>query len=818
MSDRVKIDFYFDVASVYTFLAWFVLKQYINVWNLEIIFKPVFLPGIMKETGNIPPATLPRKAQFLHMDTIRTAKWYGIDSSFQATPTNFFSESVRENVKVQRLIAAATASDSISQSTLFNIIDTAFTAFWIDKRNRDANNNLSHIDDSYISSLCIAAGLSSSQTAELVAQSQSVGKDLLKTNTDEAVSLGCFGSPNFLIHSTDAGNSKSKHLFFGSDRFEQMAFFLGKKWLGPLAKLSLFCVPIIIETMSDFALQTKAAYQVSMASYLHEQAAFYAQRLLSESPGNPEALFMLGEALYRSGELTRAHYYLNQAVEQLKPEGRYLLGKVCSELGQWEEAYRVLEPNSASHAPSIYLLGICLERLDRPTEAADAFARCLQISPIMWAAFTRFSALAPEASKTTVATERFAAGIFTEEGVGQTTVKLGDAGKRLVAPKLAPPTSVSLTRVLQGFGAALHANHLREGPAAMNAILGKLPKIHAESPLGRGLLAQAYNDSGEYLKAETQLVELCKVDPLHTCSISTAVPSSENCSCCNYLEIHSSVLWQLRRELEIAQLAARALNLRRTNAATWVTLGNCFSLQKDNDAAVKFFRRATQICPNHPSAYALLGLEFAAREKLDKAQEAFSRAVALQPRNYVAWWGQGNVLMSQEEFSSAYAHYSRAAELNRHSSALQASLGVAAAALSSPADARTHFSAAAAMNPENVFALYNCGQIDLSQGKLESARDYLEKAKALAPKEPAVHFLLGKVFAANGEDPNKALCAFDAALDLHKESKDQHIVRQSIEALQPGRPQAGSRLSIAPPVNTRRTRRPSSSIGTTRRT
>ena len=564
---------------------------------------------------------------------------------------------------------------------------------------------------------------------------------------------------------------------------------------------------------SDFALQAKAAYQASIACYLYEQAAFYAQRLLSESPGNGEALFMLGEALYRSGELTRAHFYLNQAVDQLKPEGRYLLGKVCGELGQWEEAYRVLEPNSASHAPSIYLLGVVLERLERSSEAADAFARCLQISPIMWAAFTRFSGLAPEACKTTVATERFAAGVFTEEGVGQTTVKLAEVNKRL-PPKLAPPTSVSLARVLQGFGAALHANHLREGPAAVNAILGKLPKCHAESALGRGLLAQAYNDSGEYMKAESQFIELVKADPLHTCSISSAVPTSENCTCCNFLEIHSSVLWQLRRELELAQLAARALNLRKTNAATWVTLGNCFSLQKDNDAAVKFFRRATQICPTHSSAYAVLGLELAAREKLDKAQESFSRSVALNPRNYVAWWGQGNVLMSQEEYSSAYAHYSRAAELNRHSSALQASLGVAAAALNSPGDAKTHFSASAAMNPENVFALYNCGQIELAQGKLDSAKEYLEKAKALAPKEPAVHFLLGKVFASNGEDPNKALCAFDAALDLHKESKDQHIVRQSIDALQPGRPQ--SRLSIAPPVNTRRARRPSSSIGARR--
>ena len=65
MSEAVKIDVYFDVASVYTFFAWFVLQKYRELWNLDIELKPVFLPGIIKETRNLLRATLPQIALFV---------------------------------------------------------------------------------------------------------------------------------------------------------------------------------------------------------------------------------------------------------------------------------------------------------------------------------------------------------------------------------------------------------------------------------------------------------------------------------------------------------------------------------------------------------------------------------------------------------------------------------------------------------------------------------------------------------------------------------------------------------------------------------
>lgn len=53
------------------------------------------------------------------------------------------------------------------------------------------------------------------------------------------------------------------------------------------------------------------------------------------------------------------------------------------------------------------------------------------------------------------------------------------------------------------------------------------------------------------------------------------------------MELYSTVLWQLRREIEISYLAQSAIALDRMNPRTWCIMGNCFSLQKVGTLLVK---------------------------------------------------------------------------------------------------------------------------------------------------------------------------------------------------------------------------------------
>ena len=46
------------------------------------------------------------------------------------------------------------------------------------------------------------------------------------------------------------------------------------------------------------------------------------------------------------------------------------------------------------------------------------------------------------------------------------------------------------------------------------------------------------------------------------------------------LEVYSTVLWHLGREVELAHLAQAAVALDRLSPAAWCAVGNCFSLHK----------------------------------------------------------------------------------------------------------------------------------------------------------------------------------------------------------------------------------------------
>lgn len=69
----------------------------------------------------------------------------------------------------------------------------------------------------------------------------------------------------------------------------------------------------------------------------------------------------------------------------------------------------------------------------------------------------------------------------------------------------------------------------------------------------------------------------------------------------------------------------------------WCATGNCFSLQKEHDTAIKFFQRAVQVNPTFTYAYTLLGHEYVLTEELDRAMSCFRQAVRTDSRHYNAW-------------------------------------------------------------------------------------------------------------------------------------------------------------------------------------
>jgi len=216
-----RLTFYFDIVSPYSAFAWVALLRLRPKWDLQLEIKPFFLGGIMKGSGNQPPAMLPNRAMFVAQDVARNAVLY--DLAILATPANFFSSVARDVLKVQRTLAGR-VFDGAEPAELEALVSAFFHAIHADPANRNAQNELI-MDDAFMLATLGRAGLTPSQTSSALQRSQSAeAKQLLTDNTNEALELGAYGSPTMLIHFGQPFEETGKPwLVFGSDRFEQIA-------------------------------------------------------------------------------------------------------------------------------------------------------------------------------------------------------------------------------------------------------------------------------------------------------------------------------------------------------------------------------------------------------------------------------------------------------------------------------------------------------------------------------------------------------------------------------------------------------------------
>jgi 2-hydroxychromene-2-carboxylate isomerase len=60
---RRQVEFFYDFTSPTAYLAWARLPAIAQRTGAKIIYRPMFLGGVMQTTGNRPPGTLPQKAQ-----------------------------------------------------------------------------------------------------------------------------------------------------------------------------------------------------------------------------------------------------------------------------------------------------------------------------------------------------------------------------------------------------------------------------------------------------------------------------------------------------------------------------------------------------------------------------------------------------------------------------------------------------------------------------------------------------------------------------------------------------------------------------------
>ncbi|KAL8586157.1 hypothetical protein ACOMHN_057720 [Nucella lapillus] len=314
-----------------------------------------------------------------------------------------------------------------------------------------------------------------------------------------------------------------------------------------------------------------------------------------------------------------------------------------------------------------------------------------------------------------------------------------------------------LLRLLLGVGKAYAALSQYECSKAVE-LFEELPEHQYNTAWVLSHIGRSYFEQGDFQKASSIYREVHRLEPYQMLG----------------MDRYSTSLWHLQREVDLSALAHDLAELDKNCPQTWCATGNCFSLQKEHDVAIKFFKRAIQVDPDYAYAYTLLAHEYVFIEELDKALACFRNGLRVDSRHYNAWYGVGMIYYKQEKFSLAEVHFRRALAINPQSCALLCHVGVAQHAQKKTDQALATLNRAIVSDPRNSLCKFHKASILLASDRHKEALEELEELKQIIPSESLVYFLMGKVHKKLG-NTHLALMNFSWAMDLDPKGVNNQI-------------------------------------------
>lgn len=184
-----KIEFYFDVGSPASYLAWTQIKTIAERHNAELEMKPMLLGAVFQATGNSSPATVPAKGNYTRQDLQRFAKRYGV--TLKHNP--FFP------INTLQLMRGAAAYQGTEHFERY--LTAVFTGMWVEELDMGKPEIVAEVLE--------RNGFDPAEVLGLMGDP--AVKDRLRQTTDEAIARGVFGAPSIFV---------GDELFFGQDRLE----------------------------------------------------------------------------------------------------------------------------------------------------------------------------------------------------------------------------------------------------------------------------------------------------------------------------------------------------------------------------------------------------------------------------------------------------------------------------------------------------------------------------------------------------------------------------------------------------------------------
>lgn len=193
-----KVEFFFDVGSPASYLAWTQLESMAQRTNAKIIWRPMLLGAVFQATGNASPAAVPAKGSYMLKDLQRFSNIYGVPFNFNP----FFP------LNTMHLMRGATAY--LEEPEFQTYLAAIFNALWSEKLNMESPE--------VVAEVLTKAGIDVTDFMARISETEV--KERLKGTTEEAVAQGVFGAPSFFVNG---------EMFFGQDRLSFVETAL-KEW------------------------------------------------------------------------------------------------------------------------------------------------------------------------------------------------------------------------------------------------------------------------------------------------------------------------------------------------------------------------------------------------------------------------------------------------------------------------------------------------------------------------------------------------------------------------------------------------------------
>ncbi|OIV90173.1 hypothetical protein TanjilG_01627 [Lupinus angustifolius] len=294
----------------------------------------------------------------------------------------------------------------------------------------------------------------------------------------------------------------------------------------------------------------------------------------------------------------------------------------------------------------------------------------------------------------------------------------------------------------------------------------KLPHAHYNTGWVLCQVGKAYFESVDYVEADRAFSLARQITPY----------SLEG------MDIYSTVLYHLKEDMKLSYLAQELISTDRLAPQSWCAMGNCYSLQKDHETALKNFQRAVQLNPRFAYAHTLCGHEYVALEDFENGIKCYQSALKVDERHYNAWYGLGMIYLRQEKFDFSEYQFRKAFQINPQSSVIMSYFGTALHAVKRSHEAMVIMDKAILADQKNPLPMYQKANILMCLEKFDEALEVLEELKECSPSESSVYALMGNIYKRRNMH-DRAMLHYGIALDLKPSATDVATIKAAIEKL-----------------------------------